>query len=451
MINVNEIKSHNSIHYELQFVEGNNISFSKDIKIRTVTLNHPDGNTYYYLYDEEMNPIRDVFRFLNFELLSKSPNSRSSSLHALKLLYSFCSIFGADIKNLTSADIKNLKMFLKGVSPKGHTITLNLNTQRSNETINSYLGVYRKFYEFLGIVDSPLFLKSNKSYNITSFDSEQEIKVSGYKLQEKVYKDIIKVPQYISVEDFSKIIKVIRNEYSEREECIVRLMFEAGLRIGEVLGLTSDDIVLEEIDGEDVGVIYIRNRFTDKPYQLAKTCMKINNKKQYKSKEYSTQGYGYQKVIININLYDKLSEYINENHCDIKDKFLNNYNKFTIADRVDNSDEYDEDNFYVFINSVAKPLSSNLWNQTLRNIFEKSGIKIDKYKRQNNLNHRFRHGFAMFMVQYKNIKAFDLKILMRHKSIHSVFVYYKPTDEDISKLKNDFAKSLYDIIPDLQI
>lgn len=189
MINVNEIKSHNTIHYEVQFIEDNKVSFSKDIKIRTVTLNHPDGNTYYYLYDEEMKPIRDVFRFLNFELLSKSPNSRSSSLHALKLLYSFCGIFSADIKNLTSADIKNLKMFLKGVSPKGHTITLNLNTQRSNETINSYLGVYRKFYEFLGIMNSPLFLKSNKSYNITSFDSEQEIKVSGYKLHEKVYKD----------------------------------------------------------------------------------------------------------------------------------------------------------------------------------------------------------------------------------------------------------------------
>ena len=342
-------------------------------------------------------------------------------------------------------------MFLKGVSPKGHTITLNLNTQRSNETINSYLGVYRKFYEFLGIMNSPLFLKSNKSYNITSFDSEQEIKVSGYKLQEKVYKDIVKVPKYISVENFSKIIKVIRDEYSEREECIVRLMFEAGLRIGEVLGLTSDDIVLEEINGEDVGVIYIRNRFTDKPYQLAKNCMKINNQKQYKSKEYRTQGYGYQKVIININLYDKLNEYINENHCDIKDKFLNNYNKFTIADRVDNSNEYDEDNFYVFINSVAKPLSSNLWNQTLREIFTKSEIKTDKYKRENNLNHRFRHGFAMFMVQYKNIKAFDLKILMRHRSIHSVFAYYKPTDEDISKLKNNFVESLYDIIPDLQI
>lgn len=451
MINVNEIKSHNSIHYEVQFIEDNKVSFSKDIKIRTVTLNHTNGNTYYYLYDEEMNPIRDVFRFLNFELLSKSPNSRSSSLHALKLLYSFCSIFGLDIKNLNSTDIKNLKMFLKGVSPKGHTITLNLNTQRSNETINSYLGVYRKFYEFLGIMDSPLFLKSNKSYNIVSVDSEQEIKVSGYKLQEKVYKDIVKVPKYISVENFSKIIEVIRDEYSEREECIVRLMFEAGLRIGEVLGLTSDDIVLEEIEGETVGAIYIRNRFTDKPHQLAKTCMKIDNRKQYKSKEYITQGHGYQKVIININLYDKLNDYINENHYEIKDKFKNNYNKFTIADRVENSNEYDEDNFYVFINSVAKPLSSNLWNQTLREIFLKVGIKIDKHKRQNNLNHRFRHGFAMFMVKYKNIKAFDLKILMRHGSIHSVFAYYKPTDEDICKLKNDFVESLYDIIPDLQI
>lgn len=451
MLIVTEISNSKSTCYEFKLVENNITLFSKYIKIRTVILNHPNGNTYYCLYDNEMKLIKDAFKFLNIEMLTNSPNSRSSSLHALKILYSFCSIFELDIKNLKSKDIKNLRMFLKGISPKGHTITLKLNTQRSNETINSYLGIYRKFYDFLEINDSPIFLKSNKIYTIINFDSEKKVNINTYKHQEKVYKKIIKIPKYISVKEFSNIIDIIRDEYSEREECIVRLMFEAGLRIGEVLGLTSDDIVLEELDGEDVGVIYIRNRFTDKPYQLAKTCMKVSNYKQYNSKEYRTEGHGYQKVIININLYDKLNDYINEYHTNIKSKFLNNYNEFTITDRVDNSNEYDENNFYIFINSVAKPLSSNLWNKTLREIFLKSKIKIDKYKRETNLNHRFRHGFAMFMVKYKSIQAFDLKILLRHSSIQSVYIYYQPTDEDICKLKNDFSESLYDIIPKLQI
>lgn len=50
---------------------------------------------------------------------------------------------------------------------------------------------------------------------------------------EKFPKKVIEVPRYISVPEFQNIITTIRNFYTNREEIIVRLMFQCGLRIGE--------------------------------------------------------------------------------------------------------------------------------------------------------------------------------------------------------------------------
>lgn len=61
--------------------------------------------------------------------------------------------------------------------------------------------------------------------------------------------------------------------------CIIRLMFECGLRIGETLGLTSDDLVMEQEGNIFVSVAYITNRLSDNKDQQAKTCMKVKDEK----------------------------------------------------------------------------------------------------------------------------------------------------------------------------
>ena len=76
----------------------------------------------------------------------------------------------------------------------------------------------------------------------------------------------------------------------------------------------------------------------------------------------------------------------------------------TIADRVRDSEEYEDDNYYIFINSIGTPISASSWNDTLRGIFAEVGIPVDRDCRKSNLNHRFRHGFAMYNVMYLNVK-----------------------------------------------
>ena len=84
--------------------------------------------------------------------------------------------------------------------------------------------------------------------------------------------------------------------------------------------------------------------------------------------------------------------------------------------------------------------------------FTEAGIPIDSDIRENNLSHRFRHGFAMFHARYseRSVDALVLQKMMRHKSISSTMVYYNPTPEDELKIKTEFQEELYNMIPELR-
>lgn len=403
------------------------------------------------LYDVDMKPISEVFNFLNFNLASCSFHTKEKNLHALKLLYSYLTIFNLELSQLTKLDITNLQYFLKGISPCGYTISLELLSNRKNETINGYLSIYRSYIKALNIKNSPLLKKSAKPKSLINPFNDSRVLVDSYESSVRLAPPNKETPKYISVDEFKKIITIIRKYYSIREECIVRLMFEGGLRIGEVLGLTADDIVVEEINGVTTGIVYIRNRYTDKPYQQAKTCMNINSKKQYVTDEYNTLGYGYQTVPIDLELVDLINDYIEESHIGAREAKNDNYYKYSLADRIRETIKYEDDNYYVFINKLGKPLSYQSWKGIIRDIFIKSNMPIDSEKRKNNINHRFRHGFAMYLVKYLNCEPLELSKRMRHKSLSSTEKYYNPTTSDIIEKKNEISNHLYSIIPELTL
>lgn len=449
MINIREKHNNNEIYFESEIIENKKTICSNEIYYRSC-VKDKDGFTYLMLYDPNMEPISDVFGFLNFDTASQSINTRIKSLQALKLLYCYQAIISKELENFTLSDINGLKSFLRGISPKGQYISFELSSIRNSETINGYLSVYRRYLNYLGKNNMALNKKSSKTTLVSLPYSEVDYKVDRFSSNEKTPKKVIEVPRYISVEKFQKIINLVRDKYTAREEILIRLMFQCGLRLGECLGATADDLVMEQIDNVFVPILYIRNRVSDKPYQHAKTCMKVIDKKQYKSKEYKTKGYGYQYIVVPEDLYNLINDYIEDVHVTAREKKHENYYASTIADRIRNSEEYEDDNYYIFINSLGRPISATSWNNILREIFIACEIPIDKRIREHNLNHKLRHGFAMFNVQYLGCKELELKERMRHNSLQSVACYFKPTTSDAIKVKTDFTKSLYEVIPELK-
>ena len=443
---------------------------------------------YYILYDSNMIPIKDFFSFINYQFLTDSPNTKFQAISALRLLYSFLELFDLDFKELTDDDINNLKYFLRGYSPKGSLITINLNTNRSNTTINTYLSMFRRYADFLNIKDSNLNKISPVSSKTYIAGTDIEYTTKSYAHNEPVNEKKT-VPRYISVAQYKKVLEIIDRDYTIREKCMVRLMFEAGLRIGEVLGLTSEDIQYKKFTNPDTekvsetGVVYIRNRITDKKYQLAKGLTKPTTRRAYSVGAYKDET---TRAYITLNLYDLIDEYIEnfhnldnykkkdekdneavefncldsilnpESEYDIKKKndrslalFKKNYEKYTITDIVDkkaNTDKHGfpilKNNFYIFINSLGKPLSIDSWNKILREIFKKSGIKLDSEKKEHNLSHRFRHGYAMYLARVLHYPVEKIQKRLRHKSIKSTLVYFRPTEYDIAISQEEFSKSL---------
>ncbi len=434
----------------------------KTVNISSATKEHTKRD-YIILYDSNMVPIQDAFEFLNYELLTASDNTKYQSLSALRLLYSYLELFGLNLKNLTDSDITNLKYFLRGISPAGNFISFDLNTERINDTINAYLSTFRKYTAFLGLEDSVLHKITPSPVRVFIPESEAVVTYEKYTHNEKS-KKAKTVPKYISVSEYKRILENIDANYTLREKCIVRLMFEGGLRIGEVLGLTAEDIKIETFLDKrtntyfESGVIYFRNRITDNVYQLAKRRMNVTSRRIYSTRAYKDD---VTKAYISVDLVEMINDYINESHDSFnrnsensKELFDRNYQKYTITDIVDPANNIDDDgyeildeNYYVFINSIGKPINISTWNKTIRKILEECNIKIDTDKKRFNLNHRFRHGFAMFLVQYKKIQVEDLMKLMRHTSLASTLVYYNPTEDDVAILKEDFSKTLEELIP----
>ncbi|WP_079523833.1 tyrosine-type recombinase/integrase [Solibacillus isronensis] len=396
------------------------------------------GFTYMLIIGTNGNAYFEAYKYLNDELSDESYSTREQALRALKFLYSYIELFNTDIKYLDAADINKIRVFLKGGTGTGQYITYDFKTVRANSTVNSYFGVYRSFLRYLGIKNN-IFEQTDGTKIITDVGSAFNSKTTSMEVQsysvnlKRVESNV--VPKYIRYSEYLKIIKLIEEKYTLREMIIVKLMYEYGLRIGEVLGLT-----LEDIHGEDITKakgkyrLILRNRFTDEPWQNAKG-LKVTSRNQSNNEEYYEKGDGIRIIRIKSDMYDLIQEYIDEvtSPFSMSEKTYENYSVRNLADKVSHVEI--EKNAYVFISKNYTPITGGAWNSIMKSIFKEVGLEVDKGKRRDNLNHRFRHGFAMFKVLHEGYDELRLADALRHSNTNSVKKYFNPTEDDL----NDFA------------
>lgn len=449
MKRVTEIKFKNESRFTIEEIISGEIISSNFIQIQTAQAIF-NQKQYYLLYDNEMQVISNVYRFLNHNLKNKSENTIIKSMYALRYLYIFGFIIGNSIESFKFNDYVKLNYFLKGVSGKGQELELELKTKRGNSSINGFFSVYREYYRFLGLTSSEIFIEQSFSKYIPIGTSN--IKITGNPYTSPSRKSI-EVPKYISVDEFKIIIKYIRENIKNKEErmmieSIIRIMYEGGLRLGEVLGSTLEDYLIQTVGSGDnereICYVYIRNRVSDKNFQKAKTCMNITNKSDYRKSEYKMKNVGYQLSFLSIDTYDLICDYIDLAHDRAYKKCRKNYYK-SKADAVGEYKKKCEDNYYLFINKRGTPLSDVTWNKKLRIIFEAVGIQIDYGVKCDNLSHRFRHGFIMNLIHNLKIPREKVMVRSRHKSYSSLDKYYNPTLEQIILMKTEIEDSLLDL------
>lgn len=403
-----------------------------------------EGFTYFILTDLRGNKIKEANLYLNNELRESKYKKRELAFTALKLLYSFL-----DLNRITSYKygldeviVSKLLQFLQGGNYKGFNWNQEFNTTRSNKTVNNYLGVYREYFTIIFNVENSAIHKTqiigNLRGNGTMLGHSVKERVESYKANNSV-KPNVKVPKYIKPLQYELILKEIEENYALRDRVIVELMYRFGLRIGEVLGLTLEDIV--EGSGNTSG-LFIRNRLQDKPWQRGKGLHTPNSFLGYRADDYKGEGKGYHFILIDDQMLELLQEYIDESRDEF---FLNKYEikRKNLAEkgRADKLTDLEMEgadvveNQYVFLSHQHyTPLTAAGWNCTLREVFNKVGIKVDNEKKKNSLSHRFRHGFAMVRAHQMNYTHIKLAAALRHKSITTVMKYYNPDEKDKAEL-----------------
>lgn len=395
-----------------------------------------DEFRYLILIDSYGQTIKSAYKYLNVHLDKATYKKRELAFTALKLLYSFMELF--NIYKLSDIDLDErarLITFLKGGEHKTPFATYELNTKRTNITVNNYISVYRAFFKYLKI-ENRIF---EDTHTIFRERSNKGLLGHAKKVSHEKYDASLKVinkqevPKYISFDEYQRIIELVNKDYSTREQVVCKLMYEYGLRIGEVLGLTEEDFINNEKNPQ----LIIRNRITDKPWQFAKGCMKVTSTSDYEQEEYKKEDIGYQAVAITVEMAMLIQKYIEETRNPFIMSEITTYNLLTknVAHKVTNREDI-ESNSYIIISKNYTPITATAWNDIIKRIFRKLNLEIDKGKKVHNLNHRFRHGFAMFKIHYENYDIVRLGSALRHSGTSTVHIYFQPTEQD----KQEMAK-----------
>lgn len=217
-----------NLYYEKSYIqESGELKFGMVVNIKAVAIKDKENKATFIIYNSRREVISSAYRFINIDLKDCSPNTIDTYVRALKILHSYMELISIDINRFTNNQCKLFIDFLYGLDLRGRTKFENL-TKKSADTINIYLAIYRRYMTYLNIEGSPLFNKRNRGFVKGStglLAHTQKEKVSSYTFNQKTINSI-EVPKYVDIEEFKKIIKHVRENYSLREEIILRLMFE---------------------------------------------------------------------------------------------------------------------------------------------------------------------------------------------------------------------------------
>ncbi len=410
-----------------------------------------DGKIFFILYDDKWNVISEAFSYLNFEMKNKSPSTRAQSAYALRMLYCFLSLSLIDIHNISGTSgtgqetLSHLKNFLRGIGDISSNYSMK--TQRSGDTINGYLSVYRTYFFEMGIPWAALYSKKSQYVEIEADGVKMGQTVTKYINNERTENSKPYVPSFITPDQFILLIQLAQKQNDQLAIILITLMFRYGFRLGEVLGLTTEDFRDSHRGGNWHMEILLRNRISDRPYQYAKGLPHASDPKEYFSKDYIART---TRIPLLEDDYEMIADYIDAIHLFCKKHYPKNY-LTTEADIVSLRNK-PSSNHYIFLNRYGRVLSDQTWNNKLREYFIAANIPVDIGVRENNLSHRLRHGFAMFFQYYsgKPLTGKELQMMLRQSNPSSQDPYLKPTPELEIEKREQFLADMFTKIQSLK-
>lgn len=444
-----------SIYY-LNELDEAGLSISKQAFDSRIEVSVNNGSSTIFIEDKDGHIRQKPFEYLNDIRRGKPLTSRLLMANAIQLMYNYCDIKHLNPESMSMAQVSDMINFMLGLGVEaepGCSVTF-----RSPKTVNAYLGSIRTYLSEMGM-DKSGFVLAQPISTISVIERDRLSRVPRIKTAVTVKTDPKRnreVPKHIRPHEMKEMVKLMRDAGDIQSLLICNLQYGYGLRSGEVLGITREDLVIEKYHNETCYYVILRNRVSDHTFQYCKNLLHPLSIDEYTMGFYKDS---YWKIDIGEKLYNELIQYYTDSrdtrkiagsfHCKNRDKLAEDKLSAILSNTRADSTEGGL-NYYLFVGDNGKVLSGQTWNNHLTKYYLAVGIEPDKGCRYANCSHRLRHGFAMWHAQYRKepLSLLELMKLMRHASPDSTAVYYTPLPEDQVKLHEEYAAEMRELIPE---
>lgn len=177
------------------------------------------------------------------------------------------------------------------------------------------------------------------------------------------------IPKFLTLEQSQKLLESIDTAFFERDYCIITLFLNCGIRLSELVGLNTTDLLLDECQMRVLGK---------------------GNKERM--------------VFLNDACMNAIYEYLS-----VRNNMKN--------DATDNA---------LFLSKLHTRISKRRVQQIVENSLSAAGLSGMGYS-----THKLRHTAATLMYQYGNVDALTLKEVLGHASTSTTEIYTHLTNENI--------------------
>ena len=342
----------------------------------------------YMLLDDKGLPLIPVVKYLKYlDNGEKSYNTQKTYCYSLKLYFEYLTEICIDYRKVNINILSDFVGWLRSPYENAKTIGIKpVKAKRTEKTVNLTVTVITNFYDYLfrtEEIENDMIEKLMKQVFTGGHTSYKDFLYHVNK-DKPSNKNILKIKEprrKIKILTKEEIEIIYRATTNIRDEFLIKLLFETGLRIGEVLSLFIEDFIYDHDKGHKI-------RLTDRGELPNGAKLKTGEREIYVSQE----------------LMDLFDDY-----------------EYEVLD------ELEIDTNFVFVKlrgeNKGQPLEYQDISALFKRLKQKTGIDVHA--------HLLRHTHAtMYYRQTKDIKQVQERL--GHSQIQTTMnMYLHPSDEDI--------------------
>lgn len=197
----------------------------------------------YILLDKSFEVVEPVKKYIKYlDSTGKAPNTIKTYCYHLKLFYEFMNQRGIGLGDLKFEEMSNFVGWLR--NPNGDVKVIDLQpkkAKREETSVNAILNAVTSFLEYLNRTGDLKAIDMTKEARGKNFKGFLHHISKGKSYQRNILKLRVK-KKLVQVLEHSQVKAIIDACHTKRDKLLIMLMYEGGLRIGEVLSLRIEDI-----------------------------------------------------------------------------------------------------------------------------------------------------------------------------------------------------------------